>query len=413
MEAFGTRFLLDPSTTILTLAFILGGIVVGTISGLTPGIHVNNLALLLASVAGSIAGPPKLVGAAILAAGVVHSFLDVVPSLALGVPDPVMAAGALPGHRLVIEGQGREALRLSALGSGLAVAFAVPLAVPVTMVMTGAYPHVRDHLPLLLVGVTAFLVLTEPTMRGKIGGLVVFCTSAVLGILTLPLSPTAPLGVGGVLTPLFAGLFGAPVLVDAMEGTGVPPQAETTLTMTQRAVAITALAGAFAGAIVGYLPGVSSAIAAVLALALVPRRTEARGFIVASSGVNTSNTIFALFALVSLGTPRTGVMVALQQTNAPLEFPVLLASIAIAGVVGFVLVLVLGDTYLETVGGLNYRWLSIVVLCLLVAASFLFAGTVGIGLFVCSAILGCMPPRVGCRRAHLMGVLIGPLIVGV
>jgi len=413
MAVFGTRLLLNPTAATTTLAFILGGIMVGTVSGLTPGVHVNNLTLLLASMAGSIAGPPKLVGAAILAAGVVHSFLDVIPSLALGAPDPVMAAGALPGHRLVIEGQGREALRLSALGSGLAVAFALPLAIPVTAVMTSAYPHVRHHLPVLLVGVAAFLVFTEPTTDAKVGGLVVFCTSAALGILTLPLSPSAPLGVGGVLTPLFAGLFGAPVLVEAMDGEGVPEQAEATLTMTQRALVVTALAGAFAGAVVGYLPGVSSAIAAVLALALVPRRTEARGFIVATSGVNTSNTIFALFALVSLGTPRTGVMVALRETNAPLDLPILLASVAVAGVVGFVLVLVLGDTYLETVGELDYRRLSVGVLCLLVAVSFLFAGIVGVGLFAASAVVGLLPQRVGCRRVHLMGVLLGPLIVGV
>jgi putative membrane protein len=273
MEVFGTWLLLDPAATGTTLAFVLGGVGIGTISGLTPGIHVNNLALLLASMATSIAGPPKLVGAAILAAGVVHSFLDVVPALALGVPDPVMAASALPGHRLVIEGQGREAIRLSALGSGLAVAIVVPLALPVTTVMTDAYPLLRNHLPLVLLGTAGFLVLTEPTTRGKVGGLVAFSASAVLGTLTLPLSSSAPLGVGSVLTPLFAGLFGAPVLVDAVGGTGVPEQAGTRLTMPRTTILLTALAGAFAGAIVGYLPGVSSAIAAVLALALVPNRS--------------------------------------------------------------------------------------------------------------------------------------------
>lgn len=413
MEVFGTRLLFDSAATGTTLAFVLGGVGIGTISGLTPGVHVNNLALLLASMATSIAGPPKLVGAAILAAGVVHSFLDVVPALALGVPDPVMAASALPGHRLVIEGRGREAIRLSALGSGLAVAIAVPLALPVTTVMTGAYPILRNRLPLVLLCTTAFLVLTEPTTRAKVGGVVAFSASAVLGILALPLSPSAPLGVGSVLTPLFAGLFGAPVLVDAMGGTGVPEQAGTTLTLSRTMILITALAGAFAGAIVGYLPGASSAIAAVLALALVPNRTEVRGFIVASSGVNTANTIFALFALVSLGTPRTGVMVALRETNAPLDLPMLLVSAGIAGLVGFVLVLLLGDTYLETVGRMDYRRLSVGVLCLLVATSFLFAGFLGVGLFVCSAVLGVLPPRLGCRRVHLMGVLMGPLMVSV
>jgi putative membrane protein len=133
---------------------------------------------------------------------------------------------------------------------------------------------------------------------------------------------------------------------------------------------------------------------------------------VVSSGVNTANTIFALFALVSLGTPRTGVMVALRETNAPLDLPILLLSTAIAGVVGFVLVLLLGDTYLETVGRTDYRRLSVGVLCLLVAASFLFTGPLGIGLFICSAVLGVLPPRLGCRRVHLMGVLMGPLVVG-
>ncbi|WP_227354800.1 tripartite tricarboxylate transporter permease [Haladaptatus salinisoli] len=412
MEAFGTRLVVAPTATATALAFVFGGVALGTVSGLTPGIHVNNLALLLASVAPAVPGPPKFVGAAMLAAGVVHSFLDVVPTLALGVPDPAMAATALPGHRLVIEGRGREAIRLSALGSGLAVAFAVPLAVPVTAAMTATYPLVRARLPLLLVAVAGLLVVTEPTVRGAVGGIVAFCASSVLGVLTLDLTLAAPLDSGGVLTPLFAGLFGAPVLVDAMDGSGVPEQADATLAVSGKTVLLTALGGALAGAVVGYLPGVSSAIAAVFALALVPGRTGARGFVVTTSGVNTANTVFALFALVVLGTPRTGVMVALRETGAPLDLPILLASVAVAGIVGFVLVFVLGDTYLRTVGRMDYRLLSLVVLALLVAASFLFAGVAGIGVFLVSTALGLFPPRVGCRRVHLMGVLMGPLALG-
>lgn len=42
-----------------------------------------------------------------------------------------------------------------------------------------------------------------------------------------------------------------------------------------------------------------------------------------TNGVNTANTVFALFALVVLGTPRAGVMVALQETDAPLDLPIL------------------------------------------------------------------------------------------
>jgi len=100
---------------------------------------------------------------------VVHTFLGVVPALALGVPDPAMAAGALPGHRLVVEGRGEEALRLSALGSTMAVALAVPLAVPVTMAMTTLYPHVVANLSFVLGGVALAMVLTEPTWAARLG----------------------------------------------------------------------------------------------------------------------------------------------------------------------------------------------------------------------------------------------------
>jgi len=412
MEALGPRLALDPASTAAALAFVLGGVALGATSGLIPGLHVNNLALLLASVAPAVPGPPRLVGAAMLAAGVVHSFLDAVPALALGVPDPAMAATALPGHRLVVAGRGREAVRLSALGSGLAVALAVPLAVPVTAAMTTAYPTVRAHLSLVLGGVTAALLLTERSVRAFVGGAAGFLGSAALGHATLDLSPAAPLDAGGMLTPLFAGLFGAPILLEAMSGSGVPEQGDPTVAASRRGVAATALAGALAGAVVGYLPGVSSAIAAVFALALVPGTAGARGFVVATSGVNTANTIFALFALAALGAPRTGVMVALRESGAPVHLPLLLAAAGLAGVAGFALVLLVGDRYLLAVGSLDNVRLSVGVLALLVGISWLFAGGAGVAVFAVATFVGLVPARYGARRVHLMGVLLGPLIAG-
>lgn len=394
------------------LAAVVVGIALGACSGLTPGLHANNFALLLASVAPAVPGPPRLVAATMLAAGVVHTFLDVVPALALGVPDAAMAATALPGHRLVLAGRGREALRLSALGSGAAVVVAVPVAVPLTRLMVAAYPVVRAHLPLLLAAVVGFLLWTESTRRAALGGMIAFAASTVLGALTLDLSLTAPLTAGGMLAPLFAGLFGAPVLVDAMHGAGVPVQSDSRVTLPRRTLCVTAVAGSMAGAVVGYLPGISAAIASVLALPAVPGDDDARGFLVATSGANTANTVFALFALVALGTPRTGVMVAVESVGGPPSLSEHLAVVAVAAAAGFVLVLVVGDRYLRVVGRTDYRTLSVGVLGLLTVVSYLFAGVVGIAVFVAAATMGLLPPRVGTRRVYLMGVLVGPLALG-
>lgn len=400
---------LAPGSSLTALTFIAGGVALGTVSGLVPGLHANNMALLMAGVAPSIPGPSLYVGMAMLAAGVVHTFLDVVPALALGVPDPAMAVVALPGHRLVLEGRGREALRLSALGSGVAVALALPLAIPVTAVMTSVWPTMRTHLSVILAGVAILLVATEHDRRSRIVGGVSFLASAALGIATLDLDPAAPIASGGILAPIFAGLFGAPVLVDAIGGAGVPPQADSGVALSRSTVGIFGGLGTLAGAIVGYVPAVSSAIASTFALLAIPDRSGAREFVVTTSGVNTANTIFALFALVAIGSPRTGVLVALDRVGAPLVLSHLLAAVAIAAGLGFVLVIVLGDRYLAVVGRIDATRLSVAVLIALGGLSYLFAGPLGVGIYVASAIIGLVPARFGARRATLMGVLIGPI----
>jgi len=398
----------DPVGVLTLLVAISGGIGLGTVSGLVPGLHANTLALLLAATAGSVPGPRVYVGAAMLAAGVTHTFLDVVPALSLGVPDPAMAAGALPSHRLVIEGRGREALRLSALGSAGAVVLAVPLAAPVTWLMVRLYPPVTGHLSLVLGAIGALLVLSEPDWIRRVGGMLSLGASGGLGLLTLDASVASALPVADVLVPVFSGLFGAPVLLAAIEGEGVPPQADPAVTTPRRTIAVLATVGTCCGAVVGYLPGVSSAVAATLALGLTSQRGP-RAFVVTTSGVNTATAVFALFALVVFGDPRTGVLVALDRASVPLALPSLLAAVAIAAAVAAILVPVLGDRYLRTVGRLDPARLSVGVLVGLVGLSALFAGPLGVGVFGAATLVGHLPPITGCRRATLMGVLLVPL----
>lgn len=411
MEVGPVHVVLDVETTILIVAFTLAGSSLGVISGLIPGLHANNFAMLLVGLAPSVPAPPLYVGVAMLAAGVVHSFVDAVPALAIGVPDADMAVMALPGHRLVLEGRGREALRLSALGSVLAVILAVPLAIPLTLGMLLVYEHLMDHVDLILATVVVGLIVTEPSPRAAVGGVLSFSLATALGVHTLDRNPTAPLDVGGFLSPIFAGLFGAPVLVDAAKGSGVPPQETPSMRTSRRLILLTAAGGTISGAIVGFLPGISAAIAAVAVLAGLPAGGGDRGYVVATSGVDTSNTIFALFALAALGAPRSGIVVAYEELGAPVELIILVLATVMAGCLGYLVVVTIGDRYLELIGEIDYTKLSVGLLVGLTGLSFLFAGPLGILVFGVSAIIGLVPVRIGGRRVHLMGVLIGPMLL--
>lgn len=393
------------------LAYTLGGVALGTVSGLVPGIHANAFALLLAATAPTLSGPSAGVAVAVLAAGVTHTFLDVVPALALGVPDAAMAAGSLPGHRLVLGGRGREALRLSALGSGGALLCALPVAVPLTALVRRHESLLSTSLPFLLVGVFVLLVLAERRPWRMVAAAFLVLLSGALGLATLDRPFDGFVAVGGVLTPLFGGLFGVPVLVDAARGSGVPAQDGVELATRPSAVGRAAVAGVAGGGLVGYLPGVSAGVAATLALPFAGREDPDRTYVVATSGANTATAVFALFSLVALDAPRTGVTVALRAVGPP-PLATLLTATVVAGVVSAVLVPVLGDRYLAAAGQVGPRTTSLVACGLLCLLSGLFAGVGGVVVLAAAGVVGLLPVRLGVRRVHLMGVLAVPLVVG-
>ena len=116
---------MDPTLTALCVLMALLGCAIGTFSGMVPGIHVNTLAaLLLASYPAIEAMIPLepsdsavAVACCVMSASVVHSYVDFVPSVFIGAPDSEDAVSVLPGHRLLLQGRGMEAVRSAAIGS--------------------------------------------------------------------------------------------------------------------------------------------------------------------------------------------------------------------------------------------------------------------------------------------------------
>ncbi|CQR49560.1 hypothetical protein BN996_01022 [Haloferax massiliensis] len=122
--------------------------------------------------------------------------------------------------------------------------------------------------------------------------------------------------------------------------------------------------------------------------------------------------MFALFALAGLGTPRTGALVALTEAELPTGLGLAVPVTVVAGLCGAVLVPVVGDRALAVVGRLDQRRLVAAVCALLVVLSWAFAGVAGVVVLAVAGVVGHIPVRFGCRRVHLMCVLMGPLILG-
>ena len=98
---------------------IVFGMASGIITGLTPGIHINLVSLLVLGFSPFLSTYFGLLALAsfIISMSVVHTFLDSIPSIYLGAPDSSQALGALPGHRYLMAGHGYTALKLTVIGS--------------------------------------------------------------------------------------------------------------------------------------------------------------------------------------------------------------------------------------------------------------------------------------------------------
>ncbi|WP_246308052.1 tripartite tricarboxylate transporter permease [Halorarum salinum] len=105
-------------------------------------------------------------------------------------------------------------------------------------------------------------------------------------------------------------------------------------------------------------------------------------------------------------------LVAMADVGVPAALPTLLVVVLLASAAGVLGVLVLGDAALRAVGRTNQDALVVGVLLGLVLLSWGFAGVVGLLSFAAATAVGFVPTRLGCKRVHLMGVLVGPLALG-
>src|SRR3989338_4579665 len=145
------------------LVAILAGCFIGIITGLTPGVHVNLVAVLLVSLSGFFLGftSPIVLGTFIVALAVTHTFLDAIPSIFLGAPDADMALNVLPGHRMLLQGMGYEAVKLTVIGSLMALIFTIIFMPFVLPFLPMVYSFLQPYIGYILILVVIYMLLKE------------------------------------------------------------------------------------------------------------------------------------------------------------------------------------------------------------------------------------------------------------
>jgi len=147
------------------IMFILFGISLGFVTGLIPGLHPNTLFAMVFSAAFIFSGfPPQVVLVFIVSLAVSNTFFDFIPSILFGAPEEDSLLSVLPGHRMLLQGRGYEALFLATMG-GLGVVTLTVLSIPfLFFALPLVYSMIRPVIHLILLSIVAWMVFTEKTI---------------------------------------------------------------------------------------------------------------------------------------------------------------------------------------------------------------------------------------------------------
>jgi len=393
------------SELIIALAI---GIGLGTITGLVPGIHINLVSLVLLNISPILLNHVSVItlGVFIISMAVTHILLDNIPSVFLGAPDSGNALLILPGHKLLLEGRGFEAVKLTVIGNLFCLILSIlliPLFIPIIKIL---YDALKDYIGYILILFMVFMIFKEKH-RWK-WNLAVFMISGVLGLCVFNLNLKDP------LFPMLSGLFGTSMLcVSLLDKVNIPEQtAEDTINIGRKKTLKAFFAGTFAGSLTSFFPGLGPSEGAVIASQMTGDIGD-YGYIILVGGINIVNFMLSLVSLFVLEKARNGAVLVVAELMKINVYGLLIfvSAALIAGGVSAFLALKITKLFAKLIVKANYFAMVMSVIIFITILVFYFSGWKGLIVLAVSTFVGIIPSEVGVARNHQMGCLILPVIL--
>jgi TctA family transporter len=138
------------------------------------------------------------------------------------------------------------------------------------------------------------------------------------------------------------------------------------------------------------------------------------------SATNTAVTVMVLAFLYLVGRPRSGAALALHMMypidpwtaiEPPPDFIRLLAVTIASGFIAVPIMIKVGKGMMKLHELIPLHTLIISVISFVTLLVWLSTGWIGIGVLITGTVMGLMPPRIGIRRSHGMGIILVPIMI--
>jgi len=390
-----------------TVFAIIIGIFAGTITGITPGIHLNLVAALTLANASLLLQYSTLenIVIALIAMATTHTFLDSIPSTYLGVAESEKVVSALPAQQLLLEGRGYEAVTLTTKGSLYGAIIMILLAPFLIKILPNFYSRITWAIPTIILVSAIVLILQE---KKKKEAIITFIFAAALGCIVL----TSP-SIKDPLLPLFSGLFGvSTLLLTCKDKPLIPPQTMQKEKSDRKETAKTLTAATIAGLFAGTLPGIGNAQIATLATALQKTQTQ-RQYLILTGALGTAIMVLSFITLYSLQKARNGAVVAIAELIPKMNQEILVSAtitIISTAIIATAITLWCAKRASSWILKINYQMLCKITIAGIILLTVLVVGPIGIIILITATAIGILPQKYGVARSHLMACLIVPTV---
>jgi len=398
----------------IIIALIIG-ISIGTITGLIPGIHINLVAVFLLAISVSLSPffPPIALVVFIISLSLTHIFVDFIPTIFLGAPDEDTSLSILPGHVMLINGKGYEAVILSITGALIGIFILIPLILPFIYLLPIIYPYIQRIISIILILIIIIMIFFEKGKNKKLYTLIIVILSGFLGYASLNQNLKDP------LLPLLTGLFGSSSLITSItKKQTLPIQEIIKLKNIYRdlkkfSFVKSISASLIASPICSFLPSLGSSQAATIG-SYVISDLDRKEFLILIGIVNTLVMSLSFVILYSINKSRTGSAVAVNKLI-PListgSLFIIIIAIIISSIAAFIISIFIAKYFSRLITKLSYTKLSIAILIFLTIIITIFAGWLGLIIYITSTALGISCILLGVKRTSLMGCLLIPTIL--
>ncbi|MDH3353061.1 MAG: tripartite tricarboxylate transporter permease [Nanoarchaeota archaeon] len=392
-------------TILLFIVILILGIMAGTFTGLTPGIHTNLIAILILPLALKSKLPDMVGLVFIVAMATTHTFVDFIPAIFLGAPDEDTGLGVLPGHEFLLMGQGHRALKLTLLGSMIATISLMFIAPIFILFVPKIYPLIQRMMAFFLIWMSVLLIYSED--ESKIKAFLVFILAGFLGISTLNLNLNQP------LLPLLTGLFGTSTIIHSIKSrTKIPEQKIEKLHLYKKDLIKPTLATILISPICSFFPGLGSSQAAIIGSRAAGKLNREQ-FLILMGSINTLVLSTSFITLFLFQKSRTGAAFAISQiTNlTTIHLYVIIITIIVSAIIATPISIKISKNIAKNIHKIPYTKISFLILLFLIITITCFSGIFGLIILIVSTLLGLTCIEFQTRRSFLMGAILIPTII--